>query len=156
MNELQTADETSTQIVQAEVARQCVEFQQRAIDEFPVPRVYSIDEAERLVEHNAWKRRQAIELPQPRKLEPTLVHKLHRMNPAERVEVRAILNALTLRKTIRAVLREAQMMQRLSGIAQAHASSQRFARKSTEREREAALAFFNQEQQRERRPEQTA
>lgn len=84
--------------------------------------------------HADWKRRQALAVPTPRRMEPTLAHKMHRMNPAERSEVKRILNALTLRKTIRAVLREAQLLRAIAP------------RSSSNYDRAAALAFFNQQE----------
>lgn len=53
------------------------------------------------------RRRQAIQLPQPRYVEPTLPERINRLNPSERYQLQALVRSLKLRKIIRRTLAEA-------------------------------------------------
>lgn len=54
-----------------------------------------------------WKRRQLIQAPPPRVLQPTLQQRVNRLPPQERHQLRAIVRSKFLRATIRRVLAEA-------------------------------------------------
>lgn len=58
-------------------------------------------------EHDEWKRRQAIQVPRPTLLQPTLPMRINRLNPVERHDLRVIIRSLKLRKIIRRTLAEA-------------------------------------------------
>lgn len=55
----------------------------------------------------AWERRQAVQLPAPRYVEPTLPERINRLNPRERHEVKQLIRSMKLRKIIRRTLAEA-------------------------------------------------
>lgn len=54
-----------------------------------------------------WKRRQAIQLPRPTLLAPTLPERIARLNPSERHDLSRLIRSMKLRKIIRRTLAEA-------------------------------------------------
>lgn len=58
-------------------------------------------------EHDDWVRRQAIELPQPTLLAPTIPDRINRLNPQERAELGQLIRSLKLRKIVRHTLARA-------------------------------------------------
>lgn len=65
------------------------------------------EEQQRLRVHLDWKRRQAIEMPLPTLLAPTIPQRINRLNPQERTELGRLIRSMKLRKIIRRTLAEA-------------------------------------------------
>jgi hypothetical protein len=102
-------------------------------------------------EKQSWHRRRALAVPEPRRLEPTLMHRYHRMNPVEKLEIRRWLRCMTLRKSIRAILAQAQLAPSLTPACSAPSPTQELLHELSEnshehlmKARDSALKYLQQ------------
>lgn len=84
--------------------------------------ITTIDEQAKLTPRQLdWMRRQAIKLPLPTLLVPTLPDRINRLNPQERAEIGRLIKSMKLRKIIRRTLAEAFWARESHEIAAAQA-----------------------------------